>query len=116
MNAISPEPASCHGDKAELRAAASAAGMNETIERYAVDYPMGPHDQPQSMCPAFGSLRVVRVRERLFPDIERFAEIGQFMQQPVKTYSSGMFVRLAFAVAVTKPLALDDRVPFASAR
>lgn len=40
-----------------------------------------------------------RETERLFPDIERFAEIGQFMQQPVKTYSSGMFVRLAFAVA-----------------
>jgi chlorophyllide a reductase subunit Y len=58
MNAISPEPASCHGDKADLRAAASAAGLNETIERYAADYPVGPHDQPQSMCPAFGSLRV----------------------------------------------------------
>ena len=57
MNAISPEP-SCHGDKAELRAAAAAAGMNDTIERYAADYPVGPHDQPQSMCPAFGSLRV----------------------------------------------------------
>src|SRR3954470_5122916 len=40
-----------------------------------------------------------REAERLFPDIERFAEIGQFMHQPVKTYSSGMFVRLAFAVA-----------------
>lgn len=40
-----------------------------------------------------------RETERLFPDIERFAEIGQFMHQPVKTYSSGMFVRLAFAVA-----------------
>ena len=26
--------------------------------RYAADYPRGPHDQPQSMCPAFGSLRV----------------------------------------------------------
>ena len=26
--------------------------------RYAADYPTGPHDQPQSMCPAFGSLRV----------------------------------------------------------
>ena len=40
-----------------------------------------------------------RETERLFPDIERFAEIGPFMHQPVKTYSSGMFVRLAFAVA-----------------
>jgi lipopolysaccharide transport system ATP-binding protein len=40
-----------------------------------------------------------RETERLFPDIERFAEIGPFIHQPVKTYSSGMFVRLAFAVA-----------------
>jgi len=41
-----------------LRQAAEAAGMSETLERYAADYPVGPHDQPQSMCPAFGSLRV----------------------------------------------------------
>src|ERR1700760_4563840 len=40
-----------------------------------------------------------RETERLFPEIERFAEIGPFIYQPVKTYSSGMFVRLAFAVA-----------------
>ena len=50
--------ASCHSDKAALRAAAKAAGSGETIERYARDYPVGPHDQPQSMCPAFGALRV----------------------------------------------------------
>jgi lipopolysaccharide transport system ATP-binding protein len=39
------------------------------------------------------------MRER-FDDILAFAEIGEFIDQPVKTYSSGMFVRLAFAVAI----------------
>jgi len=41
-----------------VRDAAAAAGNAELLDRYAADYPMGPHDQPQSMCPAFGSLRV----------------------------------------------------------
>ncbi len=47
----------CHAQD-ELRKSAVAAGKSEVLERYARDYPAGPHDQPQSMCPAFGSLRV----------------------------------------------------------
>jgi chlorophyllide a reductase subunit Y len=49
---------SCHAGKEELLKAAAATGKSETLEQYAKDYPAGPHDQPQSMCPAFGSLRV----------------------------------------------------------
>ncbi|HEV7440375.1 MAG TPA: chlorophyllide a reductase subunit Y [Methylobacterium sp.] len=48
----------CHAGKDAMRAAANAAGMSETLDQLAKDYPAGPHDQPQSMCPAFGSLRV----------------------------------------------------------
>jgi 3,8-divinyl chlorophyllide a/chlorophyllide a reductase subunit Y len=48
---------SCHSDT-ELAKAAAAAGKSDLLQQYAADYPRGPHDQPQSMCPAFGSLRV----------------------------------------------------------
>ena len=40
------------------------------------------------------------VIENKIDDIVAFADIGEFIYQPVKTYSSGMFVRLAFAVAI----------------
>ncbi len=39
------------------------------------------------------------IRER-FDDIAAFADIGRFLDQPVKTYSSGMYARLAFAAAM----------------
>jgi 3,8-divinyl chlorophyllide a/chlorophyllide a reductase subunit Y len=56
---LAPPPAEggC-SSKDTLRAAAEQAGKAEILDRYAADYPTGPHDQPQSMCPAFGSLRV----------------------------------------------------------
>jgi len=38
--------------------------------------------------------------ERRFDDIAAFADIGEFLDQPVRTYSSGMFVRLAVAAAI----------------
>jgi len=54
---VGKKTAGCHA-KDEMREAAKSAGKSETLDRYAQDYPTGPHDQPQSMCPAFGSLRV----------------------------------------------------------
>lgn len=41
-----------------MEKAARLAGNSEMLDQFAKDYPVGPHDQPQSMCPAFGSLRV----------------------------------------------------------
>ena len=57
--AIAPasEPG-CHGGRQTMLAAADAAGKGAVMAQLAADYPRGPHDQPQSMCPAFGALRV----------------------------------------------------------
>ncbi len=59
--AVTPDNAidlGCHSGAEKMKASAIAAGKSEVLERFEADYPKGPHDQPQSMCPAFGSLRV----------------------------------------------------------
>ena len=56
--AESGEASGCHGGAETMREAAKKAGKSEILEQFEKDYPVGPHDQPQSMCPAFGSLRV----------------------------------------------------------
>ncbi len=56
--ALKTDGLGCHSGKEQMLEAANAAGKSETLNQYALDYPKGPHDQPQSMCPAFGSLRV----------------------------------------------------------
>ena len=55
---IQAEASGCHGGRETMRQASRAAGKSESLDRLLKDYPRGPHDQPQSMCPAFGSLRV----------------------------------------------------------
>ena len=54
--AAAPEvtDASCHGDAREILAEGGSKSLKALME----DYPLGPHEQPQGMCPAFGSLRV----------------------------------------------------------
>ena len=55
---LDPAPAGGCASKDTMNEAARDAGKSEILDQYAADYPVGPHDQPQSMCPAFGSLRV----------------------------------------------------------
>ena len=52
------------------------------------------------------------------PDIEAFSELGEYLRFPIRTYSSGMIVRLAFAIStVISPeiLAMDEQVGAADA-
>ncbi len=52
------EAGGCHGGRETMLEAARTAGKTDSIAQMLADYPRGPHDQPQSMCPAFGALRV----------------------------------------------------------
>ena len=81
-------------------------GMVETNGRIAALLELGSGFNPEFtgrenvyMNAAVLGLRREEVDAR-FDDIAAFADIGQFIDQPIKAYSSGMMVRLAFAVAI----------------
>ncbi|MGH8762600.1 MAG: ABC transporter ATP-binding protein [Nitrosospira sp.] len=85
---------------------ASTGGHVETKGRIAALLELGSGFNPEFsgrenvyMNAAVLGLNSTEVDEK-FDDIAAFADIGQFIEQPVKTYSSGMFVRLAFAVNI----------------
>jgi chlorophyllide a reductase subunit Y len=68
--AIEGDGMGCHAGGEAMLAAARSAGKSAVLDQYATDYPRapaaGPHDQPQSMCPAFGALRVgLRMRRTM---------------------------------------------------
>lgn len=67
---------------------------------------MGFHPDFTGRQNALNSLQLLGVTlaeaNQLFPEIEAFAEIGDYIDQPVRIYSSGMQMRLAFSVATAK--------------
>mgnify|MGYP001250535677 FL=1 len=52
------ELSGCHSKLNKEKSIKSMNGNNKLLDKFKKDYPLGPHDKPQSMCPAFGSLRV----------------------------------------------------------
>ena len=57
----------CHSNLNKEKYIKSMNGNNKLLDKFKKDYPLGPHDKPQSMCPAFGSLRVgLRMRKSCY--------------------------------------------------
>jgi lipopolysaccharide transport system ATP-binding protein len=83
------------------------SGSIQTIGRIAALLELGSGFNPEftgrenvKLSAALYGLTEIEVEES-FDEILSFAEIGAFIDQPLKTYSSGMYVRLAFAVAIS---------------
>ena len=66
----------CHAGAGKMEAAARMAGKSDILDQYAKDYPQGPHDKPQSMCPAFGSLRLGLRMRRVATVLSGSAPVG----------------------------------------
>jgi len=82
----------------------TSAGTVQTNARIAALLELGAGFNPEFsgrenvyLAASLYGLTPAQITER-FEDITAFADIGDFIDQPVKSYSSGMFVRLAFAV------------------
>lgn len=87
---ISPTEGSCHTSGRIAALLELGSGFNPEFTG---------HDNVYMNASILG-LSENEIRE-LYTSILEFADIGDFIHQPVKTYSSGMYVRLAFAVAVS---------------
>ncbi len=83
-------------DRGEIEVLGSVSGLLELGAGFQAE--LTGRENISLQCELFG-LRVDQAKER-FQQIIDFAEIGKFIDAPVKCYSQGMFVRLAFAIAV----------------
>lgn len=83
-------------DRGQIEVTGSVSGLLELGAGFQTE--LTGRENISLQCELFG-LPVAQAKER-FQQIIDFAEIGKFIDAPVKCYSQGMFVRLAFAIAV----------------